>query len=287
MAISVTCPSCNRNLKAPQQAAGKRVKCPQCGKPITVPDNIEKAKPTLKRAKPPKWMAPADVEDVAAGLFLEGEQLSSAAAPTSYPTFDKPLDEALQVSARRSNPEVQRNPHVMASLPEGKKANRLWLWGVCGAVVLVMIVGAYLIDRMRTAAEADRQAQLAAADRAVQKSKEEREAQAKALAQQQAMADELKDRKIQVMARYFAKQQDAAQRGTAEIARQMRAEQSRQAVAQATLEGKLIASPTYLPPYVSQEETLYRSYLSLFRERFKDSSMEELDEKMNMLKRGE
>jgi TM2 domain-containing membrane protein YozV len=37
MPIVVTCPSCSANLKAPDAAAGKRVKCPKCTSTIEVP----------------------------------------------------------------------------------------------------------------------------------------------------------------------------------------------------------------------------------------------------------
>jgi predicted Zn finger-like uncharacterized protein len=37
MSIVVTCPSCSANIKAPDAAAGKRVKCPKCTSTIAVP----------------------------------------------------------------------------------------------------------------------------------------------------------------------------------------------------------------------------------------------------------
>jgi predicted RNA-binding Zn-ribbon protein involved in translation (DUF1610 family) len=38
--IKVTCNSCGKSLKAKDSAAGKRVKCPQCGDPISIPDEV-------------------------------------------------------------------------------------------------------------------------------------------------------------------------------------------------------------------------------------------------------
>jgi predicted RNA-binding Zn-ribbon protein involved in translation (DUF1610 family) len=38
--IKVTCNSCGKSLKAKDSAAGKRVKCPQCGDPIKIPDAV-------------------------------------------------------------------------------------------------------------------------------------------------------------------------------------------------------------------------------------------------------
>ena len=40
MPIQVTCNSCGKSLKAKDSAAGKRVKCPQCGDPITIPEAV-------------------------------------------------------------------------------------------------------------------------------------------------------------------------------------------------------------------------------------------------------
>ena len=37
MSIAITCPSCGGQLKAPDTAVGKRVRCPKCAKPVTVP----------------------------------------------------------------------------------------------------------------------------------------------------------------------------------------------------------------------------------------------------------
>jgi TM2 domain-containing membrane protein YozV len=37
MPIVVTCPSCGSKLKAPDTAAGKKLKCPKCQAPIAVP----------------------------------------------------------------------------------------------------------------------------------------------------------------------------------------------------------------------------------------------------------
>jgi hypothetical protein len=37
MPIAVSCPSCGSKVKAPGNAAGKRVKCPKCSEPNTVP----------------------------------------------------------------------------------------------------------------------------------------------------------------------------------------------------------------------------------------------------------
>jgi hypothetical protein len=40
MPISFSCPRCGKNLKAPDNAAGKTSKCPGCGSPVTCPEPI-------------------------------------------------------------------------------------------------------------------------------------------------------------------------------------------------------------------------------------------------------
>jgi hypothetical protein len=43
MAISFSCPTCDRKLKAPDNAAGKSSKCPGCGSPVTCPELVYEA----------------------------------------------------------------------------------------------------------------------------------------------------------------------------------------------------------------------------------------------------
>lgn len=38
--ISMNCPSCDAKLKAPDDAVGKKTKCPKCGAAVTVPEPI-------------------------------------------------------------------------------------------------------------------------------------------------------------------------------------------------------------------------------------------------------
>lgn len=40
MPIQVTCNSCSSRLKAPDEAAGRKLKCPKCGAPITLAENM-------------------------------------------------------------------------------------------------------------------------------------------------------------------------------------------------------------------------------------------------------
>ena len=47
MALSVQCPGCDKNLKAKDELAGKRIKCPGCGQVLVAP-----------AAKPASQLAP-------------------------------------------------------------------------------------------------------------------------------------------------------------------------------------------------------------------------------------
>jgi len=51
MPIVVTCPSCSATLKAPDTAAGKRVKCPKCTSPIDVPAAAAAPAPPIVEAE--------------------------------------------------------------------------------------------------------------------------------------------------------------------------------------------------------------------------------------------
>jgi hypothetical protein len=61
--LRVACPECETTLRVPGTAAGKKVKCPRCGKPVPVPANEEEedrvtAKPAAKKAVPAKKQSP-------------------------------------------------------------------------------------------------------------------------------------------------------------------------------------------------------------------------------------
>src|SRR5579872_174602 len=56
MPITLGCPSCGKRFKARDESAGKRVKCPYCGVPVTVPTPEEAASaaaPTMTIPPPP------------------------------------------------------------------------------------------------------------------------------------------------------------------------------------------------------------------------------------------
>ncbi|QDS92668.1 hypothetical protein FF011L_14150 [Roseimaritima multifibrata] len=58
MPISIRCPQCSTAIKAPDQAAGKRVKCPKCATVIAVPAAQPAQKSAAQRPAAPKAAAP-------------------------------------------------------------------------------------------------------------------------------------------------------------------------------------------------------------------------------------
>ncbi len=53
MPINVQCKGCNQKFQAPDQSAGKQVKCPKCSAPIDIPHPDEQTRITGKRAAQP------------------------------------------------------------------------------------------------------------------------------------------------------------------------------------------------------------------------------------------
>src|SRR3989442_398590 len=56
--ITLSCPSCKQQIRAPAEARGKRVKCKACGAIFAIPAAEAKTKPA---APPAKAAAPANV----------------------------------------------------------------------------------------------------------------------------------------------------------------------------------------------------------------------------------
>jgi uncharacterized protein len=68
MPISVACPTCGTKLKAPDDAVGKKVKCPKCASLVVVPAEDDEAASGISSApapKPkPKEDEPEEIEDL-------------------------------------------------------------------------------------------------------------------------------------------------------------------------------------------------------------------------------
>src|SRR5688500_8784987 len=60
--IDTTCPHCNRRLKVPDEAAGKRGRCPGCKNPFTVTPTADAARTARKDDKPAQAAVKASKE---------------------------------------------------------------------------------------------------------------------------------------------------------------------------------------------------------------------------------
>jgi hypothetical protein len=66
MAISVECPACHKLLKARDETAGKRIKCPSCGGVLAVPASAIAAEPVLPEEGGERRPCPVCGEEIAA-----------------------------------------------------------------------------------------------------------------------------------------------------------------------------------------------------------------------------
>lgn len=127
MPIAVKCGKCGKGLKAPDNLAGKRVKCPGCSSPISVP-------------APPAAPAPARnlldglEDDLFAGGGLAGLDDSSLGAGSSLPPAGR--------SASAKDP-LGPTPTRAAAAPKQDSRRMLIIGGSIGGgvVALLLIVG--------------------------------------------------------------------------------------------------------------------------------------------------
>ena len=89
MPIDVSCTSCSKKLRVPDNAAGKRIKCPQCKAPISVPSGSlptsAGAAPSVPTSGGESWyMKTEGGEDFAEWSWLrlpKGAPLNAVAGP--------------------------------------------------------------------------------------------------------------------------------------------------------------------------------------------------------------
>ena len=63
MAISLSCPSCDKTLKVKDELAGRKVKCPGCGEAVPVPAGDEAAIVSAEKLPRGKPLPVEDEED--------------------------------------------------------------------------------------------------------------------------------------------------------------------------------------------------------------------------------
>jgi hypothetical protein len=135
--IRFECPQCEKRLRVPATATGKRVRCPKCTRLVTVPDQSEAGRELPEMVGGPArwpWLAGA----AAAFLLLVGlgiwvvagnkkqqepsppEQL--AAGPTAPPKPSRPVEPA----PKQENKVPSDNKPVKPRQPEVDKENALY-----------------------------------------------------------------------------------------------------------------------------------------------------------------
>lgn len=64
MSLTISCPSCQRPLRVPENLLGQSVKCPSCGQIFTAPDHLEEPAPSrLAPEQPSRRSSPPPRED--------------------------------------------------------------------------------------------------------------------------------------------------------------------------------------------------------------------------------
>ncbi len=81
MPISMNCPSCGKNLSAPDTAAGKKAKCPACGQIMVVPEVVHDAEEF--GSPPPQPSTPYSPQPPAGSTENWLNDVQGAAAPTA------------------------------------------------------------------------------------------------------------------------------------------------------------------------------------------------------------
>ncbi len=154
MPIVVACP-CGTKLRAPDAAAGKRVKCPKCGTPLSVPaaadfEEVEDAPPPV--ASPAKKKpTPVDADDDAPRPAKKPPVVAARAKPARVEADDadtpktkrrRDEDEEPPKTKRRRDDDEDDTPKKGKGKPAKAKSKLPLILGVViGGVVLLGLAG--------------------------------------------------------------------------------------------------------------------------------------------------
>jgi phage FluMu protein Com len=126
MALLIRCEQCGRQLRVPDTAAGKKVKCPLCGTIIAAPSTpavpaataVESSTPPPARATPPPLppMAPAVAQPAVAQAIQPQAPAPRVLAPTMVAPIDEDMEEVRPIR-RRSFPPL-KTPVVIEKDPD-------------------------------------------------------------------------------------------------------------------------------------------------------------------------
>jgi len=129
--IKFGCPNCGKKIGVGDDAAGKKAKCPGCGRILDIPQPTSLPRASGQEAsKAVQSGSGTSVSNVQANSQLD--ELAAAMSETAGP------------SAKERAPSF---PRAAATRQPGKKANRWILWAVLLGVVVVVVIGAMQMGR--------------------------------------------------------------------------------------------------------------------------------------------
>jgi hypothetical protein len=153
MSIATSCLSCGKNLDVPDKYAGKRIKCPSCENPITVPAASAPPPPESERVAPAakpkesKLNPTRPINDVPSGS--DAQPVSASPAIRKPPSIaDKERNERYFMQAVLEE-EMERRKRDAAQ-EKGTKVKNSIIAGVVGLLLIWTIivplgVGVYLL----------------------------------------------------------------------------------------------------------------------------------------------
>ncbi len=108
MPTTITCPTCRATLQCPDEAVGRRVRCPQCRTSLAVQEAGAVAPHTLPTASPLPWPPPAP---------STGPGPSPAAPSDATPPPWPPLPPSTGPETFSSKPDMPQTPSQTPQLP--------------------------------------------------------------------------------------------------------------------------------------------------------------------------
>lgn len=135
MPVLVCCDSCTGKYKVPDQHAGKRIKCPKCSSPVTVPAAPPAAKKTAPiTARKPAAETVKETPPPAKRKTVKVPPPPQAPTPESEPEME-PVSQAAEESAEEERPRVEERPKKKKRRKKPKEANNTWMYWAGGVGV--------------------------------------------------------------------------------------------------------------------------------------------------------
>lgn len=144
--IKFRCGECDKKIGVPETAAGKRVKCPQCGQPARVPEPVASSEPSSSASMtaPAKPKAEKSEDDWLSDLAAAGEDVSpvqisppaqtrSKSAASSTYSLSEPPSTKSKAKKAASEPAISVSPGATSRVAGA------WLFGVLGLIPGILL----------------------------------------------------------------------------------------------------------------------------------------------------